>query len=278
MISGNFDDSQATGDLWVVAGYLGYANQWDYFEELWGAALRKHDVPYFHMREMSKPSGAFAKWLPPEQHQPEVIAFFTELVSAIRKSGLHMVSSAVWISDLERFNSETSLALQPYPLAAYACMSLAAARYDNLPVTAIFDRVEKVDSKLITARSYADSDRHIFPKICDYVATTPLQKPFTSRDVPALQAADFMAWELRKAHLNMKIWQQLPDRPRGDRFAQWDYYLEWTRQTTGENPVLRKSLDALISKMPVNSVVWDQQQLHTTNDARRGIWVQEGGE
>jgi hypothetical protein len=148
-----------------------------------------------------------------------------------------MVSSAVWISDLNRFNAETGLAIRPYPLAAYACMSQIAIKYGNLPVTAVFDRIEKVESKLATARSYADNDR-IFPGLCYYVATGTLPKPLTSRDVPALQAADFIAWEVRKAHFRMKEWQ-VSERPLGDRWAQWQHYMDWAKETTREGPVLR---------------------------------------
>jgi len=45
LISGYFDDSQAAGDVWVVAGYVGYANQWDHFELLWKEVLQTHGVP-----------------------------------------------------------------------------------------------------------------------------------------------------------------------------------------------------------------------------------------
>jgi len=57
LISGYFDDSQAAGDVWVVAGYVGYANQWDHFELLWKEVLQIHGVPYFHKREMADPAG-----------------------------------------------------------------------------------------------------------------------------------------------------------------------------------------------------------------------------
>jgi hypothetical protein len=251
LINGNFDDSEATGDLWVVAGYVGYANQWDYFERLWADALTRHGVPYFHMREMNRSSGPFAKWLPPQDHVEEVRAFFKDLVAAIRDSHLYMISSAVWIRDLDRFNQETGLSLQAYPLAAYGCMSCAAIKYENLPITAVFDRADKVKSKLETARKYADSDQ-IFPGLCDYIATVPLQEPLSNRDVPGLQAADFIAWEVRKAHFGMKEWQ-LSERQVSDRWSQWEHFLEWTRQMTGADPVLRKSLDALITESPVKS-------------------------
>jgi hypothetical protein len=112
LITGNFDDSQSTGDVWTVAGYVGYSAQWDYFERLWTEALALHGVPYFHMREMAKSSGPFAKWLPPEEHIEERAAFFKDLVAATRRCGLYMVSSTVWLTDLERFNQETGVGLE----------------------------------------------------------------------------------------------------------------------------------------------------------------------
>jgi hypothetical protein len=277
LLSANFDDSQAPDDLWVIAGYVGYANQWDYFDELWTAALRRHGVPYFHMREMNDPSGPFAKWLPPQDHQSEVTAFFKDLVAAITKTNLRMISSAVWLRDLQRFNQETGLAIEAYPLAAFACMSCTAVEYDGLRVTAVFDRVEKVHSKLKTAREYADGDKYVFPGLCDSITAVPLHEPLTARDVPTLQAADFIAWEVRKAHFKMKEWQ-LSDRGNiTDRWEQWQSYLEWTRQMTGADPVLRKSLDALLTGSRIKSIVWDYHQSVTTNEARRGIWVADVG-
>lgn len=274
LISGYFDDSQSLGDVWTVAGYVGYSNQWDYFEQLWTEALRRHDVPYFHMKEMMKEDGVFAKWLPPQDHVEERAAFFKDLAAAIRRSDLYMVSSTVWIRDIERFNREKGLSLEPYPLAAYSCMSLIAMKYDDRPVTAIFDRVEKVESKLATARVYAGSDRHAYPGLCNSVATSCPPKTVTSRGVPALQAADLIAWEVRKANFGMRKWQ-LSERPVGGRLEQWKDYLAYTRQTTGEDPVLRRSLDALLSDTRIKAIVWDYQQLTGTNEIRRGVWTEK---
>jgi hypothetical protein len=275
LISGNFDDSQVPGDLWTVGGYVGYAQQWDYFAQLWTETLNRHDVPYFHMREMADPSGPFAKWWPPQEHADEVAEYFKGLVAAITKSGLYMAVSTVWISDLERFNRETGVGLEPYPLAAHACLALIAEKYDDptYPITAVFDRVEKVDSKLRTARSYLAGDTFIYSGLCDHIATTWLPTPTTSRTVPALQAADLIAWEVRKAHWGMKEWQ-LSERPvEQDRWAQWQQYVDYTRRVTGEDPKIRKSLDALITNFRGRSIVWDYIQLMQTHEARRGIWT-----
>ena len=62
-------------------------------------------------------------------------------------------------------------------------------------------------------------------------------------------------------------------RPLGSRAEQFQHYLEWVRKTTGEDVILRKSLDALLADAPLKSVVWDYQQLANTNETRRGIWT-----
>jgi hypothetical protein len=272
IVSGYFDDSQSPGDIWTVAGYVGYVNQWDYFEQLWTEALGRHEVPYFHMKEMASPSGPFAKWLPPQDHVDEVAAFFKDLVAAINRSGLYMVCSSVWLKDLERFNQETGIGLEPYPLAAHACLAMIAEKYDRIPITAVFDRIEKVESKLATARAYLASETFVYPELCDHIASTWLPAPTTAQNVPALQAADLIAWEVRKAHFGMKEWQ-LSERPiDSDRWSQWWDYVEYTKQITGENPKIRKSLDALITSGSLKSIVWDYLQLQDTNKARRGVW------
>jgi hypothetical protein len=276
LISAHFDDSQSTGDVWTIAGYAGYKNQWEYFEDLWGRALDRHGVPYFHMKEMAEPKGPFAKWLPPEDHYEEVAAFFKDLVAAVSKPNLYMVSSTVWQRDLEQFNVEKGLAIEAYPLAAHACLAMLGLKYEKQPVTAVFDRADQVTSKLNTARAYLEGDTFVYPGLCDYIASFGLQEPLTARDVPALQAADLIAWEVRKAHFRMKEWQ-LSERPNhSDRWAQWQHYIDYTKAATGEAPILRKSLDALISG-PIKSIVWDYHQLNDTHEVRRGVWSAKGG-
>jgi hypothetical protein len=275
LVSGSFDDSQTDGRLWALAGFVGYSNQWDFFEDKWRAVLKAHDVPYFHMREMGDPNGKFKKWYPAEEHQDEVTAFFKDMVKTIRDSHLRWFGSIVYLPDLERFNREKGLDLKPYPLAAYACLTEIGRSYNSIPVTAVFDRVEKVDSKLAAARAYAESDQFLFPGISKLVTSTPLAAGLTSRDVPAMQAADFAVWEGRKAHLSFEPWVNQPDRPLGDREAQWENLKEWSRLNHGQDyPIQRKSLEALIDDgLRFKFIVWDHQQICQAHDARRGIWA-----
>jgi hypothetical protein len=102
--------------------------------------------------------------------------------------------------------------------------------------------------------------------------------PRAEKAGPAMQVADLIAWEVRKALFQMKPWQLSPDRPLDDRVNQMRHYLEWCRQATGADPILRKSLNALIVHMPTHSVVWDWHQLDEVNKFRNGIWTLEESE
>lgn len=159
-LRGWLDDSRRDA-IWSVGGYIGGDFQWEYFEEHWPAVLRASGVPYFHMKEMGKAKGPFAKWYPPQEHEPGRRAFFSSLTKVIAESHLFGILSVVRCNDLERFNSERGLSLEPYPLAAYGCMLVAARQnLKGMPIQLVFDKVEKVESKLAIARTYAEADKY----------------------------------------------------------------------------------------------------------------------
>ena len=202
LTKGYFDDSQTSGQVWAIGGYVGRTFlQWNKFDLNWRLVLTKHGVPYFHMREMQDPHGVYSKWYPSGEHKEELADFFADLARVIDESALTPFSCLVRVKDLERFNTEKKLSLQPYALAAYGCMLLVGQLYQGQPVELTFDHVEKVNSKLAKAQDYADSDRYLGPDgVFDKVVTVGLPEHRTFRDIPALQAADFWTWEYRKSH------------------------------------------------------------------------------
>jgi hypothetical protein len=172
---------------------------------------------------MRNADGAFGKWHPPQHHREELADFFGDLAKVIGQSRLVGICSLVRVTDLDRFNAEHNLSLEPYSLAAYGCMLLTARDNPGMPIELVFDNVEKAHSKLATARNYADAEITYEPGICDAVVTTPLSKGLTWREVPALQAADFFAWEFRKNHENVGEWFDFIDKP-----DDWDE--RWARE------------------------------------------------
>jgi hypothetical protein len=273
LIKGWLDDSRR-GPIWAVGGYVGGDHRWEAFHTYWPMALANHDVPYFHMREMANPKGVFGKWHPPHEHKAELADFFGGLAKVIGQSRLVGICSLVRIADLERFNGERGLSLEPYSLAVYGCMLLTAR--DNLrgmPIELVFDHVEQVESKLRKARAYADSDQKYEPGICDAVVTTGLSKALTWRDIPALQAADFFAWELRKNHENVSEWFEFMNKP-DDWDERWDHFEQWSLQKFGSKvPPTRKSAAALLEGKEFYAMIWDYKNLCDAHGARGGVWT-----
>ena len=168
VIKGYADDSRQGDRYWAVGGYAGHDLQWERFEAAWPKIMRKHGVPYFHKREMGELNGAYKKWHPMQDHAEEVKAFCVDIVELISECWLRGFFSITRTDQLERFNSETGLHLEPYPLAAYGCMAgLTSNLGGHGTIEVIFDHVEQVHSKLHTAWSYVETDGY-------YVSAAPL--------------------------------------------------------------------------------------------------------
>ncbi len=231
--------------------------------------------PLFPHERNAGPEGrVFGKWCPPQEHKEELADFFGSLSKVIGQSRLVGISSIVRQSDLDRFNREFGQSLEPYPLAAYGCMLLAAREnLEGMPIELVFDSVEKVHSKLDKAREYADSDKIYEPGVCDQTVTTPLPKGLTWREVPALQAADFFAWEFRKNHENVSEWFEMVDKP-DDWEARADHLDKWLTEKFGDNTSgIRKSAAALLNGNEFYTLVWDYKNLVDSHKARGGVWA-----
>jgi hypothetical protein len=270
VFKGYFDDSQTTGETWALAGYVGADHRWEAFEAGWQAALDKHEVPYFHMKEMGKPNGEFKKWHPPQDHEPERAAFFSDLTGVIKRCKLEAFASIVRIGDLARFNSEFGLSLEPYPLAAFGCMVVLTNAYGRETMELWFDHVEKVEDKLAKAAVIADSDR-LYAGDFDNMNRTGMAKG-TAKKVRAMQAADFAVWELRKHHLQLADWFGIEGKPI-DAERRWAHFQEWAQAKYGQRvPTMRKSAEALL-KNGINNLVWDYDQLKLAHELRGGVWA-----
>lgn len=270
-LSGYFDDSRTDGLVLTIAGYLGEEWQWNTFEERWQADLDRNGVPYFHMKEFCDPDGPYKKWLPAEKHQSEISQFFGALARTIKLSRLKGFGSIVRLKDLERFNEKHNQTLEPYPLAVYGCMIWIGKCNPQSIVSAIFDRVEQVSSKLAKAQVYAESDTY-YQGVTDLIQPIPLNRALTWRNVRPLQAADFAAWEIRKHHLNQNEWWELKDRPTKVDEAIL-HMMEWSQRRFGTQLPARKSLEALLESAEIPGVLWDYHTLCEAHEARGGVWA-----
>jgi hypothetical protein len=272
MLKGYADDSRPNNRIWAIAGYVGNDLKWEAFEERWAKLLKVHGVPYFHMKELGQPNGAYAKWHPLKEHQAEIDAFFRDITTIISDCWLSGFWSIVRIADLERFNAEKGLRLEPYPLAAYGCILAIAQEFGDLTSEIFFDRVEKVHSKLEKAEAYAGSDTH-WGEALGNVGLFPLQKNVTWRELTPLQAADFFTWELQRNHLGIDEWHALSGRPL-DQDEREEHFKNWSLEKfNAEMPTPRKSLEAIMKRAaPVSGFLWDYDNLCMAHNLRGGVW------
>jgi hypothetical protein len=268
VLTGYFDDSQTDGKVLTLAGYAGGERHWAVFEEQWERVLDRYEVPYFHMNEFAEPKdkSVYKKWLPAKEHYKEIASFLGALARAIGRSQLKGFGSIVRLADLDRFNQENGLFLEAYPLAAYGNMLWIGNANPKAIVSLVFDKTEQIASKLEKAGIYAKSDTY-YPGVTDLIQPISLNKGLSWRNVRPLQAADFIALEIRKHHLNQYDWWN--DRP-DDLIVALNDLDQWAHvnQVTA-----RKSLAALLEEAEVPGVLWDYKVLCETHEARGGVWA-----
>jgi hypothetical protein len=130
-----------------------------------------------------------------------------------------------------------------------------------------FDHLEKVESKLALAREYADSD--IYADGFERMVTSPLP---SARELPAMQAADFMTWEFRKHHEKVGEWFDVPDKPADDE-DRWEHMQRWSLDKfQSPIPTPRKSAAALVEGNQIAPFVWDYDRLCEADSLRREKW------
>lgn len=274
MLKGYFDDSQTEKSQgvpsWVLAGFIGDDLHWDGYNQMWPLALATHDVPYFHAREFGDRDGVYKKWHPLHEHEVQRGAFMADLAKVIGQCGLRGFSCVVRKPDVERFNREYRLRLQPYPLAVYGCMIAVNHYYESDYMELVFDHVEKVGSKLDKAKDYAYSDSYWTEANFKRIQLTPLGEAFTFKQVIELQAADYHVGEARKQHIKMDGWFSSEGKPKGWN-ERGDHMEKWAEEN-GVPKHLRPPLEALIRYEPPTPFVWDYDRLCEAHQLRNGVW------
>ena len=230
-------------------------------------------VPYYHGKEIMDPKGPYKKWHPLSEHQDKLDALMADLIKIIGQSGLRGFMSIVRIPDLDHFNAEKGLRLEPYPMAAYGCMLAISQEYSFEPMEQFFDHVEKVDLKLAAARVYADTDEHYRDENLGRILLNPLAEYYNFKRVVELQAADFIAGDFRKNHLVVDEWFQIDGKPE-DQDERHVHFEEWALQKFGtRTPALRKSLEVAIYRTTHVPFVWDYDRLCEAHRVRGEKWA-----
>jgi hypothetical protein len=181
----------------VVAGYISSARAWEAFEIDWKLILVRYGVPYFHLLDLRRKEGPFraAKW----KSSRYCAQFSADLTSIIQSCAMASVGCSILHSDFDEINKEYFLdrRFNPYAICGRDCAVRAhlfiRERYSQ---TALIEYIfEEGDS----GGQFLENEmkRSGLP-IPIFRPGKPQKNAPERGPTIQLQAADLLAWEVRK--------------------------------------------------------------------------------
>jgi hypothetical protein len=237
----------------VVNGWLSTLSKWDSFEVDWRLLLASYNLPYFHMKHFSQSTGPFSNWKGNETKRRIFLSNVAEIIKSHVQWG---AACAVPLDVFEKVNRTYALDRAvgpPYSLAGRDCIAhmheYLRAKNDGAlpPIKYVFEDGDKGKGELIRVMQKDGYSSPIFEPSVDQTT----RKGEFRKGVVQLQAADFAAYELRKAikddpndewpmHRYRKSLQALANIP-----AWWGKYSELDLITMCGKGALRARVKAL---------------------------------
>lgn len=182
------DGSQTDGAVTMLGAVVAEESVWPEVERAWDDALRKHGVPYSHMKELTGRIGPFKGW-----GQAQVAAFAKELVSTLEGfKDARIRQYGCWV-DLKAHRKWARIRHHPSPerLCARILFPTFVQDFPGLidAIDAWFDQGERFMTHL--------REDWQNPKIRRSVPVWSLVRtiaPADMRTTPPLQVADLIAW------------------------------------------------------------------------------------
>ena len=240
MFASYFDE--AGGDdlgFTVIGGFGATIAQWESFECDWKLFLSKFNVPYLHMKDFTQSKKCFAKWEGKEIVRAEFMGMAAEIIAAhTRRAFISIVPHEIF-NEVDKFYTLKERFKTPYALAGRSCIGLANqwarnARTKALEIEYIFEDGGPDKGGLVAAVT-ASPPFLPAPSFKPGRDETPTKNwPHGRVGLVQLQAADYLAYEIRKVVFNAKKGIRIP----------------------------RKSLDSL-TKVPLDKLTFSTKRLLT---------------
>ncbi|HEV2380146.1 MAG TPA: hypothetical protein VG206_10175 [Terriglobia bacterium] len=186
----------------VVAGFVSSFDLWDRFAVDWRIALSALGIPYVHMK-------AFAHYKDPYCHlkgEVEQTAHILHtLAKVITDYSPRAFSTALSFRDFESVNQRFCLKESlrtPYAVCAFDCvheMTAWAARLSRQAVQCVFDEGDDGWGSVQQFAREKEFPEPISRPSRDKMRKLPSGEEYLEKGILQLQAADFLAYELRKA-------------------------------------------------------------------------------
>jgi hypothetical protein len=132
------------------------------------------------------------------------------------------------------------------------------AKFPDDEIEIVIDKIDKPYKRAGLAEQYARTDTYANLK-CDLLPILPLQKDESFKTIIPIQAADFLAWELRKSSEDRKTWEP-SEASHSSREGVNEDYWKWAREfetANGRKPRQRKSGYALQDAQLPKGYLWD---------------------
>jgi len=195
MFTGYFDEAGGEDHgFTVVTGWIASIREWERFETDWKILLAKYNLPYFHMKEFSQSKGPFESWYKQEGRRSNFLRLAVEIIACYVKQGFACyVDHAVFDKVNANYDLSTAIGV-PYSLAGRDCVAHSNQwllnRKEELPIEYFFESGADGEEELRRIMRKDGLPELIFK---------PSRDREGERGVIPLQAADFAAYELRKA-------------------------------------------------------------------------------
>jgi hypothetical protein len=251
-----FDDSgnqeQQKEKVCSLAGWVATVDQWQYFEQKWKEALKDYGLDYLHMKDFAPRIKHFKKFKDDEKSR---IALLQSLIKVMMEAQLEGVASVVKMTDIRYFNDRHHNDINSYAFNLHTCMNIISDRWPDTIVEMWLDRTNKIGPKINKAIEYCKSDRY-FGKYNDKITPFPILKGLTFKDVTPIQAADLLAWEIRRDVITNSFAPiPISDPPFPIDGPMFVPPSEWPKLP---KPPMRKSLAEVLGLVSLNDVpVWN---------------------
>lgn len=197
VFKGYFDDSgheyDSTALSCSLGGYVGTNENWKYFEEEWPKVLSNYDIKYLHMKEFAHFRGPFKKF----KNEPNCRASLLKaLIKVIKDSNIIGFTSTIYLDKLNELNKRKNRFIA-FAVNMYSCLWCISNKWPNKVIELKFDKTEKFNTKKNKAEDFAKRDSFYYERY-KYIDATKINEKLSSIDIPALQAADLLAYEMAK--------------------------------------------------------------------------------
>ena len=247
MLQGFLDGSTSGNpQILSVAGFVGSLESWARFHKEWREARATAGIDYFHMTDfMSRQAKPYRGWT--ENKRNAIISHLLELING---SAVFAVGVAFRLDDYRTEIGQGKRSYKPYRFGAGLCIGrvareLAAAKI-NRSVMYVFEVGDEGEPAF--RKSMAEII-HKLPKYRDEMRISSVESG-TKNAFPALDAADFFAWQVSQWAQKMQAGK--PARPTGyvgrlkmpllTNMLQREHLREWA---TGNSPENRNALAAV---------------------------------